>query len=310
MSPPVSIVIVNYKNLKDTSECLRSIEGITYDNFNIIVVDNASNDGSLQELKKEFPRVLFIENSINLGFTGGNNAGSQRAYEWGAKYIFFLNNDTTVSSNILNELVLFLEGHSGVGLAGPLTCYYEDQGRVAFAGGNINRNTGLITFLKRHCAAEEIQGQAIYCNFIEGAALFIRADLMKELGGFNDDYFLTSEESELCVKIEDAGYRMAVLTTCRVWHKISQTMVSASELTSYFLFRNKLLFVRKNHKNFASKDLYEIVRYYCVCFLSFLIKKRNFNACKGLIWGVFDFLAGRVGVGRFKGKLQPVDSQV
>lgn len=299
----VFIIIINYKGYDDTEECLESIKKIKYSNYGIIVVDNAPNKSSVSLLKSKFPDIFYIGSPNNVGFSGGNNLGMQLAYKLGAKYILFLNNDTIVSNNLLTEMISFMENHKSVGMAGPLTLYYDNPSLVAFAGGSLNRNTGLITYFYKNIKLQQLKHNVVYCNFIEGAALFCRAQLIKKIGGFNELYFLTSEESELCIKVKESGHKMAVITSCYVWHKVSQSMTAASELASYFIFRNKLFFVKNNCIEFHLRDLLNIFRYYMVCLLSFTFKKKNYSAVIGMLNGIVDFFLGRDGVGRYKGNL-------
>lgn len=131
-----------------------------------------------------------------------------------------------------------------------------------------------------------------------------RADLVKEVGGFNDDYFYASEESELCLKITDLGYLLAVLPSCAVWHKISQTMKTGSEIIVYYVYRNRLLFIRNNSTKFGLRETLAILQLYIFSFLSYLLKQRNLPAVRGLVRGVIDFRRGIKGVGRYKPVLQ------
>ena len=298
-SDPIAIVIVNYKGYKDTFECLNSIRNIYYPNFHVIVVDNFYNEANFKKIKSSFPKFFFIKSKNNLGFTGGNNLGFKKAYEIGAKYILCLNNDTIVSNNILLELSSFMNCNPKYGLIGPLTLYHSSPGTISFAGGYINRNSGLIRFIHKGRNLPLKISNITPCTFVEGSALFIRSDLIKDIGGFNEDYFLTSEESELCIKVADMGYKVGVLNTCFIWHKVSQSMVKASELSSYFIFRNKLYFVKNNSTKI---EYFEIVQYYLICILSF-IKNKNFSALKGLLYGVFDYYTRKKGAGRFANRL-------
>ncbi len=301
--PRIAVLILNYNGYSDTRECIKSINKLKYSNFYIIVVDNGSIGNDANRLRINFPNITLVESLINLGFTGGNNLGLHKAYELGFDYILFLNNDTIVSENLLEELVLFMENNKQVGLVGPITCYYNHKNTVSFAGGTLNRNTGLISFYKKDIDISNLVQLPIFCSFIEGTAIFVGYSLIKKIGGFNDIYFLTSEESELCIKVTNMGYKIAVLPTCKVWHKISKSMSIASELACYFVFRNKLYFVKNNHLNLKPKDIYQIIRYYLICLFSFFLKKRNSGACIGLIAGVIDFFKGTKGSGRFKKKL-------
>ena len=299
----VVIILVNYNGFEDTFDCLKSLQSVKFDNFKIIVVDNASKPNPVPKLKKHFPDVFFIRSEKNLGFTGGNNLGLNKAYELDPKYIFFLNNDTIVSENILPELFNFMENNPDTGLVGPVNYYFETRDIVAFAGGILNRNNGMMTFLYNDSKLSDINKKVINCSFIIGAAMFIRTDLIKQIGGFCDDYFLTSEESELCAKVADSGYKLSVLTTCGIWHKISQSMEAESELSNYFIFRNKFWFIKRNAKRISFRDSLELAKYIVICLLSFTVKKHNFPAAKGIIAGIYDFIIGVKGPGRFKNRL-------
>jgi GT2 family glycosyltransferase len=302
--PSVAVILVNYNGLEDTVECLASLRAITYPNFSVIVIDNGSSVNPIPMLSAEFPEVRFVRSEKNLGFTGGNNLGLANALEGDPKYVLFLNNDTVSSPNLLSSLVEFMEGNPDVGIAGPLTFYYDAPEIVYFWGGNLDRNTGRITFIGRGKPLPESSGDVVYCNFIEGAAIFIRADLIRTTGGFNDDYFLTSEESELCIKVADMGYRLAVLTSCPIFHKVSSSMGEGSELMSYFVYRNRLHFIKNNVFDFKFKDFVTIISIYLRTFASMVVKEHNIPAARGLLIGVYDFFRGVKGPGRYKERLQ------
>ncbi len=304
LQPFVAIVIVNYNGFADTRECLCSLCNVKYSNLSIILVDNASTDGSLEMLRDEFTKVHFVRSEINLGFTGGNNLGLEKAYEYSPDYILLLNNDTIVSENLLDELTCYMDDNPNVGLAGPLTLYYDSDDIIAFAGGNLNRNTGIVKYLHKGNKRDNITARALYCTFIEGAALFIRTEVIKNIGGLNNLYFLTSEESELCVRITDLGYQLSVLTSCCIWHKVSRSMGAESELSNYFIFRNKLWFVKRNNHHPSLLDLIQFLKYYITSFYSYIFKKGNYGAAKGMIYGVFDFFMGVDGPGRYRNKLK------
>lgn len=301
--PFVAVVIINYNGYELTRDCLRSFTLVNYSSYDLIVVDNASYDNSVPILRQEFPHVHYVESSMNAGFTGGNNLGIRKARELGAEYVFFINNDTVVSDNILKELVNFALSNPDVGIVGPLTFYYDAKDIISFGGGHINRNTGMYRQLNKGRKLQELKDKVINCNFIEGAAMFMRTDLALEVGGFSNVYFLTSEESELCVRVADKGYRLAVITSCSVWHKISQSLKGGSTLRDYYIFRNKLLFVKRNALNFGVFDLTALFLVYLKCFASSVRRDRNLAAAKGILLGVLDFFAGVTGPGRYASKL-------
>jgi GT2 family glycosyltransferase len=304
--PLIAIVIVNYNGFEITRDCLDSFKQVSYRNYVLIVVDNASSDNSVQRLETEFPYLHTLSIKYNTGFTGGNNIGLKKAEELGADYVFFLNNDTVVSENVLDELLAFSAGHPDVGIVGPLTYYFEAAEIISFGGGEINRNTGMYFQLNKDKTINQLADKEIYCSFIEGAAMFMRTALAVEVGGFNDAYFLTSEESELCVRVADKGYKLSVITSCSVWHKISRTLEGRSALRNYFVFRNRLLFVKRNAVGFGINNLIELAWYYLKCFAWTLLKSRNLSAANGILLGTLDFFRGVTGPGKYAKKLNAI----
>lgn len=306
MIPMLAVIVVNFNGLNDTIECLNSLRASTLQEFKVIVVDNASRENPLPILERDFPQVSCIRSEINLGFTGGNNLGLAKAIEMNPKYIFFLNNDTIVTPDTLAALVEFMDKHPVVGIAGPLVYCYDEPEVISFCGADIDRNTSRITFKHRNVVIDSsmLPDDAYNCSFIEGSSLMIRTELMEKIGGFNDDYFLTSEESELCVRVADMGYKLAVVTTCSILHKVSKTMGAGSELINYYVYRNKLYLIRNIAEKFGLREFIQVANNYLRSLLSLLLKERNVPAAKGLIAGVIDFLFGVTGPGRFKSRLQ------
>src|SRR5262245_35539834 len=105
MPPTVSIIVLNYNGREDTLACLRSLEHLTYPNVSVVVVDNASSDGSVDAIRAAHPQMTLIETGANLGFTGGNNIGIQHALDHGADYVMLLNNDTIAAPDMLNLMI-------------------------------------------------------------------------------------------------------------------------------------------------------------------------------------------------------------
>lgn len=297
--PLVVSVVVNYNNLKDTIECLSSLNESSYLNHKTVLVDNASRDNPVAVLREQFKHVLCIANQTNLGFTGGYNVGIAKALRLCPKYIFLVNNDVVVSRDAITILVNHMENSPRAGLAGPVNLTYDDKNKIHFGGGILNVNTGIVKFLHKNKDLSELKESFIECNFIEGSALFVRSEVIEKTGGFSDVYFLTSEESELCTRITRLGYTLNVVSNSLVWHKVSRSMGSDSELSTYFIYRNKLWFIRRNGSKMRLKDMAELFLYYTVSLASFLIKKRNYGAAKGLVLGVIDFLRGVSGPGRY-----------
>lgn len=303
MGKKVTIVIPNWNGREDTLECLNSLQRLTYRDYEIVVIDNGSTDGSVDVLRESYPDITVVELQENTGFTGGCNEGIKIAAEGGAEYVFLLNNDTILDDDdILEKMSGYMEENADVGMVAPVILY-EGTSDIWFAGGELDRNTGILALWDQD--TEYTRGskqEAIYCSFLVGCALFVRTEIVQKIGGFYQPYFLTSEESELCVNITDRGHKLAVLCNVSLFHKVSRSMGIQSPLLTYFLYRNKLFFVRRNAIDFSVSDLYKITNYYLRGFAS-LLRRGNYGAAMGIVRGVWDFVLGRDGKGYYKEKL-------
>ncbi len=296
----ITIVIPNWNGHKDTLECLDSLQRLTYTNYEIVVIDNGSTDGSAAIIRESNPEVMIVELQENTGFTGACNEGIKYAIEAGAEYVFLLNNDTVLNDDdLLEKMSEYLENNLDVGMLAPVTLYHETN-KIWFSGGELERNTGILKLWDQ--GEEYIKHDAVNCTFLVGCALFLKTDLIQKIGGFYWPYFLTSEESELCVNIMDRGYKLAILRNVSLFHKVSRSMGEQSPLLTYFLYRNKLLFAKRNRINFTVFDLCKILKYYVKGFLS-SIKRGNFRAAMSVVLGVWDFVLGKYGKGYYEGEL-------
>src|SRR3989304_8553833 len=131
--PPVYVIVLSWNGKNDTLECLASLQQLTYPNARVVVVDNASSDGTCDAIRSAFPNIELIVNNSNLRFAGGNNVGIRRSLERGAKYVLVLNNDTVVDRDFLSRLVEAAESDKKIGVVGPKIYYYDKPRRIWFA---------------------------------------------------------------------------------------------------------------------------------------------------------------------------------
>ena len=137
--PLLSIILVNYKRPADTAECVVSLRKSTFRDFEIIVVENGSQDGSKEFLAQQFPDIHLIASETNLGFAEGNNLGIRYALQQNGRYILLLNNDTLVDEHMLEVLVETMGQQPTVGILGAKIFYDDRRNILWFAGGEFNR---------------------------------------------------------------------------------------------------------------------------------------------------------------------------
>lgn len=241
----VVVVVLNWNGLADTLECLASLMCLDYPNYEVVVVDNGSTDRSVPAIHERFPAVTMLENGENLGYTGGNNVGLRYALAHEADYALLLNNDTEVAPDSLSLLVDAGEADPVTGIVGP-TIYYFDRPHVIWsAGGAIDWRRGRT----RMIGIDEVdRGQfghvARPVDFVTGCALLVKNLVVKQVGMLDARFFAYYEETEWCVRVARAGFKILHVPQAEVWHKISPAAREASPQAHYYMTRNRLLLLK------------------------------------------------------------------
>ena len=251
----VSIIIPHYNGEDLLYNCIDSIyKNISIKDFELIVVDNASTDDSINRIKSNFQNVKIISSNSNLGYSGGCNLGAIHA---NGKYLLFLNNDTEHSSEWIEKLVHFLDSNSNIAAVQPKILNIYNKKLFDYAGG-----TG--GFIDKFCfpfvqgrifdTLEEDHGQ--YNNpskifWASGAALMIRSNIFKELEGFDKIYFSYMEEIDFCWRVQSLGYEVWSFPSSYIYHHGPYKNFRKNSINSYYLnHRNSWILFLKNSYNF------------------------------------------------------------
>lgn len=188
--PKVSIILVNWNNFEDSAECLESLGQVTYPNYDVILVDNASDGNDAKLLKERFgDSIRLIENDSNYGFAKGCNIGIKDTLSRDTDYVVLLNNDTVVPPNFLDALVSAAQSDEKVGIAGGKVYCYEYPEMIWFAGGVIDYRTGRTPI---RGSGETDQGQfdeTAKVDWICGCFLFITRELLHSIGMLDERFF-------------------------------------------------------------------------------------------------------------------------
>lgn len=246
--PLVSIITVNYNQPEVTAALLRSLHCLTYTNWEMIVVDNASPQYNSASLKQEFPFIQHISCPENLGFAGGNNVGLRFAK---GDYAFFINNDTEVTPDLLTVLVQYMQEHPECGMACPKIKYHHTPDTIQYAGA-----VGLHPLTSRSYDIgylEVDKGQYNDCRPTDlpmGAAMLVPMELIQKIGPMSELFFLYYEELDWGARIKQAGFQLHYVGLTELFHKESLSTGKNSVLKTFYLFRNRFLFIRRNYKGF------------------------------------------------------------
>jgi GT2 family glycosyltransferase len=307
--PSVYIVILNYKRWQDAVECLDSVFRSTYKNFTAIVIDNDSQNDSLQYLKNwangnitlqwkvENPigykclqgheintstyfdpsiQLYFVQNENNVGFAAGNNVVLQSLLKEDS-YIWLLNPDIVIEKNTLFELVTFAKTQLLKSIIGSVIKSYTNREEILLYGGSkINFNSATVSLIEKENKIPDI-------DFIYGGSLFTHSRHFKEIGLLPQEYFLYWEEADWCYQAQQIGYKMLVCKTAISYDKIS-TSIGKGFLANYYYTLNGFLFLKKYKKNKIGIALvFAILR-----FLKRLVTGK-FGGAKGVFKGVLTF---------------------
>jgi GT2 family glycosyltransferase len=240
--PAVTVIVLNWNGRDDTIACVESLAHVEYANFQVMVVDNGSTDGSVAALRARFPELEIVETGRNLGFAEGNNVGVRLALQRGADYAFLLNNDTEVDPSLLRELVAAAERCPEGGIFAAKIFYHADPARLWYAGAVWNdRKMGFEHLHEEGKLKADARGVAA-TDYACGCALLARSSMLREVGLLDSKFFLTYEETDLCFRARRAGFSCYYVPGAILWHKISASFGGAeSPLIKYFLTRNRLL---------------------------------------------------------------------
>jgi len=250
MHPFVFIILVNWNNSEETLECLQSLKDVSYPNFHVLVIDNASGDNSKERLdawESDYPYTV-LQNKSNMGFTGGNNTGIRYALAHGANYILLLNNDTVVDKEFLTYLVEDMEAHPQVGIAGPSIYFYDKPKILWFNGGTISLRKFVGSIEHENMGGRQKKEQSEDTEFITGCALMGRARMWKEMKYLDHRFFLYFEDADLNIRAKKAGWGIRLVPRAKIWHKVSVTTLGklGAPKILYYHYRNAHLLIEKH----------------------------------------------------------------
>lgn len=250
MNKRISVVIPTYNLKKELLACVESIIKQDYSPLEIVIVDNDTTDGTTEEISRlqfRAPNLKLVRNKQNLGVTGGRNAGLRKA---SGDYLFFFDHDMVAEPKMIRELVKVAESDPRIGIVTPKIYYWEDKKRIWAAGTGINLWNGQVVFrggkdIGQYDQVEEVQ--------VAPAAILVKREVINKIGGFDDVYFATYEDTDFCFRAKKAGFKTFYTSKAVAYHKIPADYLSSMERLlsrSYLVGRNRVIFMKRFGKNF------------------------------------------------------------
>ncbi len=251
-----SIIILNYRTFELTRDCINSIflecKNVS---FEIIVVDNASGDGSAEKLEKEFgDKILLIKNNKNSGFGAGNNIGAKKAK---GEYLFFLNSDTIIRNNILRLAEVYLEKEKNIGILAP-KLNIKDGSEQKNAYGDFPT---VFSIIFNKFKSDKIEERKIFeKDWVSGAAFFIKKSIFNKVGGFDENIFMYFEDIDLCKRVRDIGFKIVVNKSLFLTHLVSGSSKGRNKKMKEDYYNSQDYFLKKYY-GFWSMLVIKIFRF-------------------------------------------------
>lgn len=288
--PLVYIILLNYNGYEDTIKCVETLNKIDYNNYKILIVDNASTDNSIAVMNKKLVSIDLVPNTINEGFAGGNNLGIKFALKRGADYILMLNNDTLVEPRFLYNMLSTFNKAQDIGIVGCKIMYYPETNKIWYAGGYID----WFKFIGKHRGMSEIDnGQ--YDNeekidFMTGCCMLVKREVFEKVGLLSEEYFMYLEDVDFCVKVAENNFKIWYNPKAIIYHKVgSSNDGEESSFLIEWVNRNRLIFMNK-YKYKVSENQLVLSKMFFYCTRIFLCFKYIFTGktkkCFAIISGI------------------------
>jgi GT2 family glycosyltransferase len=243
--PRVAAIVVNYNGKEVTLQAVRSLLRMTYPAFDLVVLDNASTDGSPEAVTSAFPGLRQIRVEVNRGSSSGYAAGMRWAFENGYDYVLLLNNDIEVEPDLLDRLVEVAESDPAIGCVGPKCYFHGDRQRLWSAGG-ILRFRESIT--KERGYGEIDRGQYdedAQVDYINGCAILIRREAALAVGSWDPVFFICVDDADFCTRLKQKGYRCVYVHRAILYHMVAYTTGGYTPGRNFHFGKSNAVYVRR-----------------------------------------------------------------
>ncbi len=257
--PLVHVVVLNYNGMRFLKDCFESLEKTTYQNMEVVLLDNCSTDESTDYIKKKFPKTRILQTGINGGYSLAYNLAFKQC---SGKYMVMLNNEVIVRSNWLEPMVQEAESDALIAAVAPKLIYMQDRSMFEYAGacgGFIDKYgypfaKGRVFYTIEKDAGQYDEISQIF--WVTGAAMFVRLSAIKECGNLDVDFVHHMEEIDLCWRLNLAGFKLKIVPESVVEHYGGATIIPDSYRKTYWNHRNSIFML---FKNLERKNLFPLI---------------------------------------------------
>jgi GT2 family glycosyltransferase len=311
------IVVLNWNSREMTRDCIQSLLAMEGDSFQILLIDNGSQDGSVEYLQEAFPNIQVIANGRNLGFAAGCNIGMDRALREGYDYVLLVNNDTIIDPMLLREL----RGEAGrcptAGMLSPKIYYFEPSDQLWWAGGTYNSWSGIPAHAGRKQVDAGQFDQSRNIDWATGCVLLLCCAALRATGLFDEQFFGNGEDLDLSLRMRKHGYVVRYAPKAIVWHRegIDYQKNVGEYVRAFTLVRNLLWVMHKHGKAYHWLTFWPVfMGYYLPRMTLVFLSRGDSRSCLALWQGFAAFWKMLLNPGSsvlplgLKATMQPVEA--
>ncbi|MSM38220.1 MAG: glycosyltransferase [Geobacter sp.] len=294
VSPKVCVIVVTWNKKSFVTALVGQLQGVNYPNYDIVVVDNASSDGTSEEIARLYPGVRMIRNSENLGGTGGFNTGLVHALQTGVyQYVWLLDDDVSISPDALLELVLVLEGNCRIGIAGSAMFDSSSPERLIEIGNFIDLKRGRFSGNCRYSDSTSCDQDIYFVDSVSACSMCVPVEAIMSVGIWDDYFFLYCDDVDWNIRFRKKGYLVAAVPKSKIWHMPWEFKSGFN--TVYYATRNKLYLLNKHLQGFEKIFGLFYAQAAALYFSLRFIFKKQFFASLLMLQSVIDYLQRKSG---------------
>jgi GT2 family glycosyltransferase len=291
--PSVAILTVNYNSAPYIRDFLASLQAVAYPNYRLVVVDNASDDGSVEGISWQFPEAVVMRNGENLGITGGHNVGIRYCLEQRFDYVLFLNNDTVVSEDFLDRLVESADERT---MVAPKTYLYGQPGLLDDTVGDFDWRRGIWRGWLYGKPEPPGFKRPRAVNMASLCCLLVPAAVFGDVGLMDERFFMYYDDFDFVARAKAAGYRLRLNPAAVIHHrKAAASGGVESPFKVYYASRNRLYLMKKHSSRLRFRLFLAYFLATRVGHLASYLARGQGRQLKAMLMGIADFFRGRLG---------------
>jgi GT2 family glycosyltransferase len=297
LSKELGIVICNFNKVDYLKGCLETLYKSNFGNltYDVIVVDNASIDGSPKFIRENYPQIILLENEINTGGSGGFDRGIKYSLEKEYQYTVLLDNDILLEENTLINLIEYIKNNSNVGIVGSKICRMDNPTILQEMGSFIDfeRNFNIKTPYKGYKDTDDLP-EVVNCDYVPACCLVTTIEVLQKVGSFNTDHFIYWDDMDWCTRVKRAGWEVHAINSSRVFHKMGVANYS-NTFGVYYFERNRIMFFLKYLKGNKVDEFINKTCDWLITMTFFSNLKGSYSIPSSLLLSIDDLLLNNLG---------------